>query len=79
MDKENTVNSLLIELGYREMTAYIEVSIFLQSLYCTDIAPFITNSVISKENTGPLDFDKEGVDCRVIVVCEADNNCLQIF
>ena len=29
MDKENTVNSLLIELGYREMTAYIEVSIFL--------------------------------------------------
>ena len=24
------------------------------------------DSVISKENTGPLDFDKEGIDCNCI-------------
>ena len=24
------------------------------------------DSVISKENTGPLDFDKEGIDCNYI-------------
>ena len=44
------------------MTANIEVK-FFPSLYCTDIVPLTTNPVISKENTGPLDFDKEGVDC----------------
>ena len=44
------------------MTANIEVK-FFPSLYCTDIVPLTTNPVISKENTGPLDFDKEEVYC----------------
>ena len=37
-----TVNFLLIEIGYNEMTAYIEVSIFPYTMHFTDIAPLIT-------------------------------------
>ena len=37
-----TVNSLLIELGYNEMTANIECKIIIPSLYCTDIVGLIS-------------------------------------
>ena len=45
------------------MTAYLEVSPFPRAFTALILLPLKQVSVISKENTGPFDFDKEGVDC----------------
>ena len=50
---ENAVNSLYIELGYNEMTAYIlSPSAFIALIL-----------LYRKKNTGPFNLDTEGVDC----------------
>ena len=56
-----TDNSRYIEAGYNEIPAYSEMLYFPQSTKCMYFHPLIT-----KEYTGPLDFDITGVDCMYV-------------
>ena len=59
----HTVNSRYIEAGCNEVPAYIEMGLSPRVLNAFIFILYNENTVISKEYTGPLDFDITGVDC----------------
>ena len=59
----DTVNSLLIELGYNEMTSYIKVSLFPLEPVLHGYCSLYNKIRLFRKKIQSLDFDREGVEC----------------